>query len=81
MPAPPGPAPGPAPGRLRERTGTVSAVARPAWHAAAGFLLLLAAVFAGSYAAGAAAGPVAPGLHSPDAPGRGTGQGHGGGGH
>jgi hypothetical protein len=31
-----------------------------------GFLLLLAALFAVSYAVGAAAGPVAPGMHAPD---------------
>jgi hypothetical protein len=39
-----------------------------------GFLLLLALVFAASWTAGAAAGPVAPGMH-----GTGSGQGGGGG--
>ncbi|MFD1663077.1 hypothetical protein ACFSL4_34135 [Streptomyces caeni] len=33
--------------------------------ALAGFLLLLALVFAVSYAVGAGAGPVAPGMHAP----------------
>ncbi|MFD9213894.1 hypothetical protein ACIOWI_31795 [Streptomyces sp. NPDC087659] len=50
-----------------------------------GFLLLLAVVFAVSHAAGAAVGPVAPGMHT-TAPGGaedggpppGTGHGHGG---
>lgn len=40
-----------------------------------GFLLLLALVFTVSYAVGAAAGPVAPGMH-----GTGTSRGDGGGG-
>ncbi|MFF4749437.1 hypothetical protein ACWD5R_21495 [Streptomyces sp. NPDC002514] len=44
-----------------------------------GFLLLLALVFAVSYAAGAAAGPVAPGMHRSGTTG-GGGQGEQGGG-
>ncbi|MFI1720456.1 hypothetical protein [Streptomyces sp. NPDC020489] len=41
-----------------------------------GFLLLLALVFAVSYAVGAAAGPVAPGMHgTSDSEGGGTGGG------
>ncbi|WP_367123335.1 hypothetical protein [Streptomyces phytohabitans] len=41
-----------------------------------GFLLLLALVFAGSYAVGASVGPVAPGMHR-DGTGGGGGGGHG----
>ncbi|WP_431784283.1 hypothetical protein [Streptomyces chumphonensis] len=73
-------------GPTGERAGSVPATVRPApaarsaWYGTAAFLLLLAAVFAASYAVGTAAGPVAPGLHSPDAPGQ-DGTGHGGGGH
>ncbi|WP_461007959.1 hypothetical protein [Streptomyces capparidis] len=57
--------------------------------AVCGFLLLLAALFAVSYAVGAAAGPVAPGMHGTgtggggdggeDGRGGGAGHGHGGG--
>ncbi|MFF4574475.1 hypothetical protein [Streptomyces sp. NPDC001410] len=43
-----------------------------------GFLLLLALLFTLSYAVGAAAGPVAPGMHGTGT-GRGTGDGGGGG--
>lgn len=50
-----------------------------------GFLLLLAVVFAGSYAVGSLVGPVAPGMHSAPFGGAakddgsgGTGHGHGG---
>ncbi|SDN14099.1 hypothetical protein [Streptomyces wuyuanensis] len=50
-----------------------------------GFLLLLAVVFAGSYAVGSLVGPVAPGMHSAPSDGAaeddgsgGTGHGHGG---
>ncbi|WP_369252093.1 hypothetical protein [Streptomyces sp. R41] len=42
-----------------------------------GFLLLLALIFTASYAAGAAAGPVAPGIHGPGASGGGSGGGGG----
>jgi hypothetical protein len=38
-----------------------------------GFLLLLALIFAASYVAGAAAGPVAPGIHGPGVSGGGGG--------
>jgi hypothetical protein len=42
-----------------------------------GFLLLLAAMFAVSYAVGSAAGPVAPGLHGISGAGAGQGGGDG----
>ncbi|WP_307135705.1 hypothetical protein [Streptomyces aurantiacus] len=45
-----------------------------------GFLLLLALMFTGSYAAGAAAGPVAPGMHGTGTSGSGGGGGGGSGG-
>ncbi|MEU1945034.1 MULTISPECIES: hypothetical protein [unclassified Streptomyces] len=45
-----------------------------------GFLLLLAMVFAASYAVGAGAGPVAPGMHGTSTTDGGSGDGHGGGG-
>jgi hypothetical protein len=44
-----------------------------------GFLLLLACVFAVSYAVGSAAGPVAPGMHGPGTSRSGGGDGGGGG--
>ncbi|MER6738293.1 hypothetical protein ABT315_39220 [Streptomyces puniciscabiei] len=44
-----------------------------------GFLLLLALVFTVSYAVGAAAGPVAPGMHGPGTSRNGSGVGSGGG--
>ncbi|MEV5510317.1 hypothetical protein [Streptomyces orinoci] len=53
-------------------------------HAAlTGFVLLLAMVFGAAYAAGSAAGPVAPGMHRTgggSAPAPGSGSGNGGGG-
>ncbi|MEU5188319.1 hypothetical protein AB0G83_14435 [Streptomyces klenkii] len=45
----------------------------------AGFVLLLAALFGGSYAVGTAAGPAAPGIHRTGG-GSGSGSGHGSGG-
>ncbi|WP_065967996.1 hypothetical protein [Streptomyces sparsogenes] len=45
-----------------------------------GFLLLLALVFAASYAVGAGVGPVAPGMHGPGRTGGGSPGGHDGGG-
>lgn len=42
-----------------------------------GFLLLLAVVFWVSYAAGSAAGPVAPGIHGTGSAGTGIGPDHG----
>ncbi|MER6138653.1 hypothetical protein ABT174_01140 [Streptomyces sparsogenes] len=43
-----------------------------------GFLLLLALVFAASYAVGAGVGPVAPGMHGPGTTGGGSTGGHDG---
>ncbi|MEU6589776.1 hypothetical protein ABZ923_11210 [Streptomyces sp. NPDC046881] len=58
---------------MRGAGGTGAGAVRPVPPPAlCGFLLLLALVFGGSYAVGAAAGPVAPGMH-------GTGTGRGGG--
>ncbi|MGW7691437.1 hypothetical protein ACWGMA_21665 [Streptomyces asiaticus] len=45
-----------------------------------GFLLLLVAVFAVSYAVGTSAGPVAPGMHGTGTTQDGSGGGHDGGG-
>ncbi|MER8161804.1 hypothetical protein [Streptomyces sp. NPDC094472] len=45
-----------------------------------GFLLLLVMVFAVSYAVGAGAGPVAPGMHGTSTTGGGSGDGQSGGG-
>ncbi|WAU83231.1 hypothetical protein O1Q96_28215 [Streptomyces sp. Qhu-G9] len=39
-----------------------------------GFLLLLALIFTGAYAAGASVGPVAPAMHGPGTSGSGTGE-------
>ncbi|MFI9722204.1 hypothetical protein ACIHFE_21495 [Streptomyces sp. NPDC052396] len=51
------------------------------YAALTGFVLLLAVVFGAAYAAGSAAGPVAPGMHRTgggSAPGSGSGGGGGG---